>query len=216
MKSILVIGLGLFGEKMARKFSELEQEVMAVDSDEVQVQDILKYVTNAMIGDATNEGFMRTLGVSDYDLCVVTIGDDFQASLETVYLLKQLGAKRVVARASSDVHEKFLLNNGADEVVYPEKQVAEWSAIALANDSIFDYIEIDDSCAIYDIEIPKKWVGHTIANLDIRRQYHLNIIGMRVNGRIVTDVNPNLVMGAGQRLLVAGTVESIQKAFRIK
>ncbi|MBR6405624.1 MAG: TrkA family potassium uptake protein [Lachnospiraceae bacterium] len=216
MKSILVIGLGLFGEKMARKFSELEQEVMAVDSDEVKVQDILKYVTNAMIGDATNEGFMRTLGVSDYDLCVVTIGDDFQASLETVYLLKQLGAKRVVARASSDVHEKFLLNNGADEVVYPEKQVAEWSAIALANDSIFDYIEIDDSCAIYDIEIPKKWVGHTIANLDIRRQYHLNIIGMRVNGRIVTDVNPNLVMGAGQRLLVAGTVESIQKAFRIK
>lgn len=216
MKSILVIGLGLFGEKMARKFSELEQEVMAVDSDEVKVQDILKYVTNAMIGDATNEGFMRTLGVSDYDLCVVTIGDDFQASLETVYLLKQLGAKRVVARASSDVHEKFLLNNGADEVVYPEKQVAEWSAIALANDSIFDYIEIDDSCAIYDIEIPKKWVGHTIANLDIRRQYHLNIIGMRVNGRIVTDVNPNLVMGAGQRLLVAGTVESIQKAFKIK
>ena len=216
MKSILVIGLGLFGEKMARKFSELEQEVMAVDSDEVKVQDILKYVTNAMIGDATNEGFMRTLGVSDYDLCVVTIRDDFQASLETVYLLKQLGAKRVVARASSDVHEKFLLNTGADEVVYPEKQVAEWSAIALANDSIFDYIEIDDSCAIYDIEIPKKWVGHTIANLDIRRQYHLNIIGMRVNGRIVTDVNPNLVMGAGQRLLVAGTVESIQKAFRIK
>ena len=114
MKSILFIGLGLFGEKMARKFAELEQEVMAIDCDEVKVNDILPYVTNAIIGDATNEGFMRTLGVSDYDLCVVTIGDDFQASLETVYLLKELGAKHVVARASSDVHEKFLLNNGAD------------------------------------------------------------------------------------------------------
>ena len=216
MKSILIIGLGLFGEKMARKFAELEQEVMAVDEDETKVNDILPYVTNAMIGDATNEGFMRTLGVSDYDLCIVTIGDDFQASLETVYLLKELGAKRVVARASSDVHKKFLLNNGADEVVYPEKQAAEWSAISLANDSIFDYIELDENCAIYDIEIPRKWAGHTIADLDIRRQYHLNIIGMRVNGRIVTDVNPYQVMGAGQRLLVAGTEESIHKAFRIR
>ena len=216
MKSILIIGLGLFGEKMARKFAELEQEVMAVDEDETKVNDILPYVTNAMIGDATNEGFMRTLGVSDYDLCVVTIGDDFQASLETVYLLKELGAKRVVARASSDVHKKFLLNNGADEVVDPEKQAAEWSAISLANDSIFDYIELDENCAIYDIEIPRKWAGHTIADLDIRRQYHLNIIGMRVNGRIVTDVNPYQVMGAGQRLLVAGTEESIHKAFRIR
>ena len=216
MKSILFIGLGLFGEKMARKFAELEQEVMAIDCDEVKVNDILPYVTNAIIGDATNEGFMRTLGVSDYDLCVVTIGDDFQASLETVYLLKELGAKHVVARASSDVHEKFLLNNGADEVVYPEKQSAEWSAITLANDSIFDYIELDENCAIYDVEIPKKWAGHTIADLDLRRQYHLNIIGMRVNGRIDTDVNPYLKMGAGQRLLVAGTVESIQRAFKIK
>ena len=101
-------------------------------------------------------------------------------------------------------------------MVYPEKQAAEWSAITLSNDSIFDYIELDESCAIYDIEIPKKWAGHSIADLDIRRQYHLNIIGMRVNGRIVTDVNPYQVMGAGQRLLVAGTVESIHKAFRIK
>ncbi len=215
MKSILFIGLGLFGGKMARKFAELEQEVMAVDEDEDMVNNILPYVTNAIIGDSTNEGFMRTLGVSDYDLCVVAIGD-FQSSLQTVYLLKELGAKHIVAMAASDVHEKFLLNNGADEVVFPEKQAAEWSAITLSNDSIFDYIELDESCAIYDIEIPKKWAGHSIADLDIRRQYHLNIIGMRVNGRVVTDVNPYQVMGAGQRLLVAGTVESIHKAFRIK
>ncbi len=215
MKSILFIGLGLFGGKMARKFAELEQEVMAVDENETMVNDILPYVRNAIIGDSTSEGFMRTLGVSDYDLCVVAIGD-FQSSLETVYLLKELGAQHIVAMAASDVHEKFLLNNGADEVVYPEKQAAEWSAITLSNDSIFDYIELDENCAIYDIEIPKKWAGHTIADLDIRRQYHLNIIGVRVNGRIVTDVNPYQVMGAGQRLLVAGTVESIHKAFRIK
>ena len=215
MKSILFIGLGLFGAKMARKFAELDQEVMAVDANESLVNDILPYVTNAVIGDATNEGFMKTLGIRDYDLCVVAIGD-FQSSLQTVYLLKELGAQHIVAMAASDVHEKFLLNNGADEVVFPEKQAAEWSAITLSNDSIFDYIGLDENCAVYDIEIPRKWAGHTIADLDIRRQYHLNIIGMRVNGRVVTDINPYQVMGAGQRLLVAGSEESIHKAFKIR
>ena len=215
MKSILFIGLGLFGAKMARKFAELDQEVMAVDANESLVNDILPYVTNAVIGDATNEGFMKTLGVRDYDLCVVAIGD-FQSSLQTVYLLKELGAQHIVAMAASDVHEKFLLNNGADEVVFPERQAAEWSAITLSNDSIFDYIGLDENCAVYDIEIPRKWAGHTIADLDIRRQYHLNIIGMRVNGKVVTDINPYQVMGAGQRLLVAGSEESIHKAFKIR
>ena len=215
MKSILFIGLGLFGAKMARKFAELDQEVMAVDANESLVNDILPYVTNAVIGDATNEGFMKTLGIRDYDLCVVAIGD-FQSSLQTVYLLKELGAQHIVAMAASDVHEKFLLNNGADEVVFPEKQAAEWSAITLSNDSIFDYIGLDENCAVYDIEIPRKWAGHTIADLDIRRQYHLNIIGMRVNGKVVTDINPYQVMGAGQRLLVAGSEESIHKAFKIR
>ena len=215
MKSILIVGMGRFGKSLALKFTELGQEVMAIDHNEDRVNSVLPFVTNALIGDAADEGFMRTIGVSDYDLCLVAIGDNFQGSLEVTYLLKELGAKYVVSRASRDVHEKFLLNNGADEVVYPERQLAEQTAIRLSNDSIFDYIELDDNCAVYDVEIPKKWVGETIADLDIRRQYGLNIIGARVNGKVVTDINPYEKMGAGKRLLVAGNIKNINKAFRL-
>ncbi len=215
MKSILIIGMGRFGKSLAQKFTDLGQEVMVIDRDESRVNEVLPFVTNALIGDATKENFMSTVGVSDYDLCLVAIGDSFQGSLEVTYLLKELGAKYVVSRASRDVHEKFLLNNGADEVVYPERQLAEQTAIRLSNDSIFDYIELDENSAIYDVVIPKKWIGKSIAELDIRRQFSLNIIGARVGGKVVTDLNPYTPMEEGKRLLVAGDIRNINKAFRL-
>ena len=129
MKSILLIGLGRFGKHVAIKLNKLGHQVMAVDSSEERVSDVLPFVTNAIIGDSTNEAFLSSLGVGNFDVCIVTIGSDFQSSLETTSLLKELGAKMVVSRASRDVHEKFLLRNGADEVVYPEKQLASWTAL---------------------------------------------------------------------------------------
>ena len=152
MKSVLLIGLGRFGRHIAEQLNELDHEVMAVDIDEERVNAVLPYVTNAQIGDSTNEDFLRTLGVNDYDVCVVAIGDNFQSSLETTSLLKDLGAKYVVSRAARDVHAKFLLRNGADEIVYPEKQLAKWSAIKFTSEHIFDYIELDSEYAVFEVD----------------------------------------------------------------
>ena len=122
MKSILLIGLGRFGATMAMKLYELKHEVMAIDISEERINAILPYVTSAQIGDCTNEQYMASIGVRNFDLCVVAIGDNFQSSLETTALLKDLGAKFVLSRANRDIHAKFLLRNGADQVVYPEKE----------------------------------------------------------------------------------------------
>lgn len=143
MKSVLLIGLGRFGRHVALKLEELNHQVMAIDKCEERVDAVLPYVTNAQIGDSANEEFLKTLGVRNYDVCIVAIGGDFQSSLETTSLLKELGAKLVISRAERDVQAKFLRRNGADEVVYPEKQVASWTAIRYTSDHILDYIEID-------------------------------------------------------------------------
>ena len=141
MKTILLIGLGRFGRNIAMKLHELNHEVMAIDKQEDRVEAVLPYVTNAQIGDSMNEAFLKSLGVGNYDVCIVTIGNDFQSSLETTSLLKELGAKLVVSRAAREVDAKFLLRNGADEIVYPEKQLATWTAIRYSSDNIFAYIE---------------------------------------------------------------------------
>ena len=148
MKNILLIGLGRFGKHVAYQLNELGHEVMAVDENENLVNEILPYVTDAQIGDSTNENFLESLGIKNYDICFVTIGGNFQNSLETTSLLKELGAKMVISRAERDVQAKFLLRNGADEVIYPEKQIANWAAIRYTADHIHDYIEVDDSHAI--------------------------------------------------------------------
>ena len=129
MKSILLIGLGRFGRHIAMHLDQLGHQVMAVDNSDERAEDVLPIVTNAQIGDSTNEEFLESLGVRNYDVCIVAIGHDFQSSLETTSLLKDMGAKMVVSRATTDVQEKFLLRNGADEVIYPEKQLAKWAAI---------------------------------------------------------------------------------------
>lgn len=138
MKTVLLIGLGRFGRHIALKLNELNHQVLAVDKREERVNAVLPYVTGAQIGDSTDEEFLRSLGVRDFDVCIVAIGDDFQSSLETASLLKELGAQKVVARAARDVQAKFLLRNGADEVVYPEKQLANWTAIRYSADHIFE------------------------------------------------------------------------------
>ena len=150
MKSILLIGLGRFGRHMAQKLRELHHEVLAVDKDEQRVNDVLDLVTNAQIGDATNPQFIASLGVRNLDLCVVAIGDDFQSSLETTALLKEQGAPFVLARAARDVHAKFLLQNGADDIIYPEKQIASWAAVRYSGDHIFDYVELTPDYSIYE------------------------------------------------------------------
>lgn len=215
MKSVLIIGLGRFGSHIARKLNAMGHEVMAVDSNEDRINSVLSYTTSAQIGDSTNRAFLESLGVDSFDSCIVAIGDNFQNSLETAYLLKELGAKHVIARASSGVQEKFLLRNGADQVVYPEKQLAAWIAIRCTSDHILDYIEIDGNYSIYELSIPDNWLGKTVGQLDIRKKHGINILGIRKEGRLDLNVTPDSLLSQGSSILVLGPDAALQKVFRI-
>ena len=215
MKNVLIIGLGRFGRHIAIKLDELNHQVMAVDNNESRVEAVLPYVRNAQIGDATNEDFIRSLGVRNFDVCIVAIGDNFQSSLETTSLLKELGAKMVVSRAARDVHAKFLLRNGADEVVYPEKQLASWTAIRYSADHIFDYVELDEEHGIFEISIPDAWIGKTVGELDIRKKYNVNIMALRCNGVLDMNIASETLLGDDQTMLVLGNIKNIQKQFHI-
>ncbi len=212
-KSILLIGVGRFGKHIAVKLSELGNDIMAVDKDENKINEIVSYVTNAEIGDSTNKDYLKMLGVGNYDVCIVAIGQDFQSSLETTSLLKELGAKKVVSRAERDGQAKFLLNNGADEIVYPEKQLATWMVIKYSSDHIFDYIELDNSCGIFEVSVPPTWLNKTIEALDIRRKYHVTIIAIKKDGHVSSAVSPDLVLSDSINLLVLGDLPTIQKCF---
>ena len=214
-KSILLVGVGNFGKHIARKFNELGQDVMAIDQDEERINDVMPLVTSAQIGDSTNEDFLRTLGVDNYDVCIVTIGGDFQSSLETTSLLKELGAKKVVSRAERDGQAKFLLRNGADEIVYPEKQLASWMGIRYSADHILDYIELDGEHAIFEVTVPKEWIGMTVGQLDIRRKYKINIMGLKKNGKFSVSITPDTVLTEDKTLMVVGEYKALQKCFRI-
>ncbi len=215
MKSILIIGLGRFGSHIARKLSELNHQVMAVDVNEERANSVLPFVTNVQIGDSTNQAFLESLGVRNFDACIVAIGDDFQSSLETASLLKELGAKKVIARASRGVQEKFLLRCGADEVVYPEKQLAAWTAIRCTSDSILDYIELDGEYAIFEVTIPREWNGKTVLELDIRKKYGINILAYRDNGKLNMNITPDTRFEAGDSIYVLGHPKSVNKCFKI-
>jgi trk system potassium uptake protein TrkA len=215
MKSVLLIGLGRFGQSVAEKLNELHHQVMAIDKNEERINEILPLVTDAQIGDATNMAFLKTLGVDNYDVCFVAIGEDFQSSLETTALLKELGAKKVVSRASREMQKKFLLRNGADEVVYPEGQLASWAAIRHTTDHILDYIALDGEYAIYDISVPAEWCGKTVGGLNIRKKYNLNLLAVREDGKPSTAVNGETTLLENQTILVLGKWKDIQKCFRI-
>ncbi len=215
MKSVLLVGAGQFGVHLAKKLSELDNEIMVVDSNEERIDTILPYATSARIGDASSVEFLEALDVEDFDLCFVTIGDDFQDSLETTSLLKELGAQRVISRASNDVHAKFLLRNGADAIIYPEKQVAEWAAIKCGSNHILDFMDLGNDCGLYEIEVPYEWVGKTLAGLDVRRKYNINILGTKENGSLNISMSPDSVFTQGESVLVLGTNKNIRKCFKM-
>ena len=194
---------------------QLGHQVMAVDNSDERAEDVLPIVTNAQIGDSTNEEFLESLGVRNYDVCIVAIGHDFQSSLETTSLLKDMGAKMVVSRATTDVQEKFLLRNGADEVIYPEKQLAKWAAIRYSTDHILDYIELDSDHTMYEIQVPENWVGKSIGMLDIRKKHKINVIGIKEAGKLKLTISPDTVLEAGETMLVLGSNKDLQKCFNI-
>lgn len=211
MKSILIIGLGRFGRHMSKKFSEQNNDVMAIDINEERINNVLSVVTNALIGDATNEQFMETIGVRDFDLCVVAIGDNFQSSLETTALLKDLGAKFVLARASRDVHAKFLLRNGADDVIYTEKETAERLAVKYGSDNIFNYIELNDEYSIYEIAVPSSWLNKSILKVNVRSKYGISILATKQGNNIYPLPKPEHVFTDSESLMILGKNEDVSR-----
>ncbi len=214
MKSILVLGAGEFGSTIAKRMSELGCDVLSVDSEESAVNEIAPYVTNAMIGDCTNRDLLESLGIKDFDICVVALGGLFQASLEATCTLKELGAKFVMARATNDVQMKFLKMVGADEIAYPEKQTAIRFATRYASDMILDFIRLDSNYSIYEIKVPKDWIGRTLVQIDVRRKHEVNIITLK-RGEKVFIPTPETVFALDDIAFVIGEIKDIRKCFKI-
>ena len=214
MKSILLIGLGRFGKHIAMELHSLGHQVMAVDHNEVRVNEALSFLTSAQIGDSTSEDFLSSLGVRNFEVCIVAIGTDFQSSLETTSLLKELGARLVVSRAARDVHAKFLLRNGADEVIYPDRDIAESLAVSLSSSHVFDYIELTDEYSIYEISTAEIWVGKTIREVDFRAKYQISILATKVGEDMKLLPGPDYVFNREDHLMIVGERSYIKKLLK--
>lgn len=215
MKSVLILGAGNFGSMLARQMNSQGYEIMIADAAENRINAVMPFVTDAQIGDCTNPTFLRSLGVDNYDLCVVSMSENFQTSLEATSLLKELGAKQVIARAKNEIQEKFLLRNGADEVVYPEKQVALRLATKYASEQILDFIQFDAGYSIYEMVVPGDWFGKTLLELDVRKKYDINVISLRRNGQ-VTMTNPKDPFREGDVVYAVGEQKQLYKCFHIR
>ncbi|MGN0167343.1 MAG: potassium channel family protein [Acetatifactor sp.] len=209
MKSILVIGLGRFGRHMAQKFLERGHEVLAIDIREERADDMVGTIQQILIGDATDERFMESLGISNFDLAVIAIGENFQTVLEITVLLKDLGCKYIVARATRDVHKKLLLRNGADYVSYAEREVAERLATKFGADNIFDYVELTPEIGIYEIAVPAKWLGKSMVELSIRTKYHVSVLATKKENQIFPLPHPDHVFEEDESVMVMGTAKDI-------
>lgn len=213
-KSILLIGLGRFGRHIAIKLHEMGHQVMAVDRSEARINAVLPYATNAQIGDSTDAEFVSSLGIPNYDACIVAIGDDFQSSLETASLLSELGARKVIARASKGQQEKFLLRNGADEVVYPERDSAERIAVRLSAEHVFNYIELTDEYSIYEIPPLPHWPGHTVRELDVRNKYRINILAVKRDDELRPMPGADYLFTGDEHVLALMSKEDARKLLR--
>ena len=211
MKTVLIIGIGRYGGHLAERFAKLGNEVMIVDKEEENLRRLLPYVTNAQIGDCTDEEVLRGLGVRNFDVCFVCIGDDFQSSLETTSLLKEMGAKMVVSKASDDIHAKVLLRNGADSVVYPERDMALRVAARYTANNVVDYVGLSDDVSIYEIPVMEPWIGKTIREVDFRKTYKVNILSIKRGEEMSLVMDPEHVFSADEHLLVIGYQNDLQK-----
>ncbi|ACL19635.1 trk system potassium uptake protein TrkA [Desulfitobacterium sp. LBE] len=216
MKTVLIIGIGRFGKHLATRMTELGNEVMIVDKEEEKINDLLPCVTRAHIGDCMDEKLLRSLGVSNFDICFVCIGDNFQASLEITSLLKEFGAKYVVSKADRTIHEKFLLRNGANEVIHPERDVALKAARKYSARNVLDYFELAEDFSIFEIEVPDNWVDKSIKQVNVRSRYNINIIAIKKNGKIIPVTSAEHVFMKNQHLIIAGNTKDCSRILDMK
>ena len=209
MKSVLLIGMGKFGQTLGERLLNMGDEVMIVDKNEDIVNTLAPKYTNALIANCMNENNLRTMDIPSFDVCVVAIGDDFQSSLEITSILKDLGARYVVSKATTEIQRKFLLRNGADEVVYPDHDIAEKLAVKLNSAKVFDYIELDAEYSIFEIAVPTEWYRKKIVDVDPRRRYGINILTIKKGRKIVTSPDAEYVFDDGDHMVIFGNTEKI-------
>lgn len=215
MKSILIIGMGRFGQHLCKKLVELKNEVMVVDVKEEVLEDVLPIVTSAKIADCTNVEVLKSLGVSNFDICYVCIGTNFQSSLEITSLLKECGAKYVVSKATRDIQAKFLLRNGADEVAYPDRDLAEKIAVRHSANHVYDYVEVNDEYSIFEIPVAEEWIGKTIKEVNFRAKYHVSILGIKKEGKTKMMPGVEYRFKEDEHLMVVGKMEDITKILKM-
>ncbi len=214
MKSVLIIGLGRFGQHLCRKMAELKNEVMVIDTKAELVEAMMPLVTNAQIGDCTNVEVLKSIGIRNFDICFVCIGTNFQSSLEITSLLKETGAKYVVSKATRNIQAKFLLRNGADEVVYPERDIAEKEAVRFSANHVYDYIEINDEYSIFEIPVSAEWAGRTIREVDFRAKYKVSIMGVKKGEDTRFLPMADHVFEEKEHLMVIGRIEDVERLLR--
>ncbi|MEG0806599.1 MAG: TrkA family potassium uptake protein [Lachnospiraceae bacterium] len=215
MKSILMIGMGKFGHHLCQRLVQMGNEIMVVDQREEVIQDLLPIVVSAKIADCSNEEVLRSFGIGNFDLCIVCIGTNFQSSLEVTSLLKELGAKYVISKANRDVHAKFLLRNGADEVIYPDRDIAEKLAMKFSANHVFDYISLTGGYSIYEIPPLKEWIGRSLKDADVRVKYHVNILGVNEEGNVRMLPSADYIIEETDHLMVLGNNEDVKKILKL-
>lgn len=208
MKSFLVIGLGRFGRHLTRYLLELGNEVMVLDKDEEKVSKVASMATAACVGDCQDEQVLEALGVRNFDVCFVCVRDDFQCSLEATAALKELGARFVVARADQERQIKFLRKIGADYVIHTEMDMAARVAMRFSARNAFDYFELTPKYAVFEIETPREWEGHTVTEVDVRRRYNVNILGVKNGDEVEPLLSPDYRFEPDAHLIVAGDKEA--------
>ena len=210
MKSFLIIGMGNFGHHLLHELSKYKCETMIADIDEEKMSDVLNSVVSAKIADCTSVEVLKTFDVPSFDACFVCVGGNFQNSLEITSQLKELGAKKVISKADEDLQAKFLLRNGADQVIYPERDAAANVAVSESSDSIFDSIRLTQGYGIYEIIPNSKWLGKTIGEMSIRSSYGLNILAVKKGGEL-TLPNHDYVFNKNEHLMVLGKEEDVMR-----
>lgn len=211
MASVLLIGLGKFGRTLGEQLIEMGDEVMIVDKDESKINPIASKYTNALIANCMNEESLASMDIPSFDICVVAIGDDFQSSLEITSILKDLGAKRIVSKATTDIQRKFLFRAGADEVIYPDRDVAEKLAVRINSKNIINFIDIDDTYAIFEISLPEPWTGKKLIDVNPRANYGINILTIKKESHVIASLNGDYMFEAKDQLVVFGNTQQILK-----
>ena len=209
MVSVLLIGMGKFGRTLGEKLLGMGDEVMIVDRNEDAINPLASKYTNALIANCMNEENLAAMDIPSFDVCVVAIGDDFQSSLEITSILKDLGAKKIISRATTEIQRKLLLRMGADEVIYPDMDIAEKLAVRLNSRNVINYIDIDADYSIFEISVPAKWVDRKLIDVNPRVKYGMNILTVKKGRQVIASLDGNYVFEAEDQIVVFGNTERI-------